>query len=70
MISTATFVECLDAVAIIVVPQLQFTILCASHQPEDVYKIKVVTMVTFFLCSLNLLPDLSISIALMPSAVA
>jgi hypothetical protein len=31
----STFVECLDAVTIVVIPQLQSTILGASHQPEE-----------------------------------
>ena len=67
----STFVECLYAVTIVVIPQLQPTILGASYQPEHIcmwtkYKKKYQnTQCTSQ--SLNLLPDLSISIALIPS---
>ena len=70
MIESSTFVECLDTVTIVVIPQLQPAILGASHQPEDVRsvdKIKNITILGVHHKSLNLLPDLSISIALIPS---
>ena len=64
----STFVECLYAVTIVVIPQLQSTILGASHQPEHMRGKNLKYHNTQCTSqSLNLLPDLSISIALIPS---